>query len=127
LTLSLAPIRTLALAAFAAAAAAGSAHAADDKAYNLATRLGAVIERCWIASGDAAFAGYIISPEPNATNGPRILIVPRKTPTAVPVLVIEVIKAGNHVSVYGPLATSSNASRIGADLRRWIAGGDSCT
>ncbi len=116
-----------ALVALAALPLAAPAHAVDDKAYNLATHLGAAIEKCWIASGDAAFANYIYSPEPNATNGPRILLVPRKSPTAAPALVVEVVKAGRHVSVYGALATSAQAGRIGGVLKRWIAGGDSCS
>ncbi len=99
----------------------------SDRAYNLATRLGPLIEKCWIQSHDAAFADYIYSPEPNATNGPRILLVPRKNPAAPPSLVIEINKEGAHVSVYGALATSPQAGRIEGDLQRWIAQGDSCS
>lgn len=109
------------------AAIAAPAHAADDKSYNLATRLGASIEKCWIASKDPAFASYIYSPEPNATGGPRILLVPRKTPTGAPSLVVQVTDGGNHVSVFGALATSAAAPRIGADLRRWMNGGEGCS
>jgi hypothetical protein len=120
--------------AFAAAAAVVALLAAcppaaatnSDKAYNLATRLSATIKKCWIDSGDATFANYVYSPEPNASNGPRILIVPRANPSANPVLVIEINTSGGHVSVYGPFATSPQASRIGADLQRWIAGSDGC-
>lgn len=104
-----------------------NAAANSDKAYNLATRLAATIKKCWIDSGDATFADYVYSPEPNATNGPRILIVPRKAPSAPPVLVIEINTAGGHVSAYGPFATSPQAARIGTDLRRWIGGSDSCS
>jgi hypothetical protein len=110
-----------------AAAAALPASAADDKSYNLATRLGASIEKCWIASKDPAFVSYIYSPEPNATGGPRILLVPRKTPTGAPALVVQVVENGNHVSVFGALATSPTAGRIGSDLRRWISGGEGCS
>lgn len=109
------------------AAIAAPAHAADDKSYNLATRLGASIEKCWIASKDPAFESYIYSPEPNATGGPRILLVPRKTPTGAPSLVVQVTDGGNHVSVFGALATSPAAPRIGADLRRWMNGGEGCS
>ena len=106
---------------------AAPAHAADDRSYNLATRLGASIEKCWIASKDPAFASYIYSPEPNASKGPRILLVPRKAPTGAPALVVEVVDGGNHVSVYGALATSTHAGRISADLKRWINGGEGCS
>jgi hypothetical protein len=99
----------------------------SDKAYNLATRLAATIKKCWIDSGDATFADYVYSPEPNATNGPRILIVPRKAPSAPPVLVVEITTSGGHVSVYGPFATSAQGKRIGTDLQRWIGGSDSCS
>ena len=74
--------------------------------------------------GHATFADYVYSPEPNAINGPRILIVPRKAPSAPPVLVIEINSAGGHVSVYGPVRHVSASSRIGTDLKRWIDGGE---
>jgi hypothetical protein len=100
--------------------------AVGDKAYSLATRLASAIERCWIASGDPAFADYVYSPEPNNNAGPRILIVPRAAPGERPLLVIEIDNAGTNVNAYGPLAQSAQAGRIGADLRRWINGGDGC-
>jgi hypothetical protein len=52
--------------------------------------------------------------------------VPRKNPAAAPALAIEINPAGEHVNVYGKLATSPQAGRIGADLRRWIAGETAC-
>jgi hypothetical protein len=122
-------IRLSCLIPLAMAAAAGAvtpAGAVGDKAYNLATRLAAAIERCWITSGDAAFADYVYSPEPNNNAGPRILIVPRASPGERPLLVIEINNAGTNVNAYGPLAQSAHANRIGADLRRWINGGDGC-
>lgn len=103
------------------------ADAVGDKAYNLATRLASAIERCWITSGDPAFADYVYSPEPNNNAGPRILIVPRASPGERPLLVIEINNAGTNVNAYGPLAQSPHAGRIGADLRRWINGGDGCS
>lgn len=115
-----------AVAGLIAACLPAGAAANSDKAYNLATRLAATIKKCWIDSGDATFADYVYSPEPNATNGPRILIVPRKAPSAPPVLVVEINTSGGHVSVYGPFATSAQAGRIGSDLRRWIGGSDAC-
>lgn len=109
------------------ASPAARAAANSDRAYNMAVRLMPVIKKCWIDSGDAAFAGYVYSPEPNATNGPRILIVPRTDPSAPPALVIEISNSGGHVDVYGPLATSPSAPRISADLRRWLDGSLSCS
>jgi hypothetical protein len=101
----------------------------SDAAYTLATRLGAVMERCWFQGGDADFGNYVYSPEPNATGGPRILVVPRASPDGRPVLVIQIIDTDGgkpRVSVYGPLADTSAADRIRRDLRRWLDGGDAC-
>lgn len=101
---------------------------ANDRAYETATRVGAAIEACWFKSGDAAFAGYVYSPEPNASGGPRILIVPRDQPAATPLLAIQFVeqKGGMSIRAFGPLATSAEAPRIGADLKRWLAGGSGC-
>jgi hypothetical protein len=120
-------IRAAAAIAALTALASPAGAANSDKAYNLATRLAATIKKCWIDSGDATFADYVYSPEPNATNGPRILIVPRKNPSAAPVLVIEITTSGGHVSVYGPFATSAQSGRISGDLKRWIGGSDGCS
>ena len=119
-------LRLISLAMVVAAGAITPARAVGDKAYNLATRLAAAIERCWISSGEPAFADYVYSPEPNNSAGPRILIVPRAAPGERPLLVIEIDNAGTNVNAYGPLAQSAQAGRIGADLRRWIDGGEGC-
>lgn len=97
-------------------------------AYALAERLGAAMKRCWFMGGDPMFGDYVSSPEPNATGGPRILVVPRASPDGRPVLVVEILGGGPkpRVNVFGPLATGSAADRIGRDLRRWLDGGDSC-
>ena len=101
----------------------------SDAAYTLATRLGAAMERCWFMGGDPIFGDYVYSPEPNATGGPRILVVPRASPDGRPLLVIEILGAGPkpRVNVYGPLAAGPAADRIGSDLRRWLDGGDACS
>lgn len=101
---------------------------ASDAAYNTIRRLGAAMDRCWFQSGDPAFAGYAYSPEPNASTGPRILIVPKQSPDARPALVVELHTSGGRINInaFGPLATSAAASRIGADLRRWLGGGEGC-
>lgn len=101
--------------------AAGQASRDD---YDLIKRLGAAMERCWF-SGDAAFADYGYSPEPNATGGARILIVTRATPQERPALVIEVT-AARGINAYGPLGDSPLAGRVGADLRRWLGGNYGC-
>jgi hypothetical protein len=122
-------LRRLAIAASLAVAAASPATAQpSDAAYALASRLGAAMERCWFMGGDPMFGDYVYSPEPNATGGPRILVVPRDSREGRPVLVIEILGAGPkpRVNVYGPLAAGPGADRIGRDLRRWLDGGDGC-
>jgi hypothetical protein len=101
---------------------------ASEAAYALSSRLGAAMERCWFASGDPMFGAYIYSPEPNATGGPRILVMPRSEREGRPALVVEIQGAGPKpkVNVYGPLAAGAGADRIGRDLRRWLDGGDGC-
>jgi hypothetical protein len=101
----------------------------SDAAYALANRLGAAMERCWFMGGDPVFGAYVYSLEPNATGGPRILVVPRDSREGRPVLVIEILGAGAKpkVNVYGPLAAGPGADRIGRDLRRWLDGGDGCS
>jgi hypothetical protein len=100
----------------------------SDAAYALASRLGSAMERCWFGGGDPTFGDYVYSPEPNATGGPRILVVPRTSREGRPVLVIEILGGGAKpkVNVYGPLATGAAGERIGRDLRRWLDGGDGC-
>lgn len=101
----------------------------SDAAYALVNRLSAAMKRCWFAGGDPMFGDYVAAPEPNATGGPRILVVPRNTPDGRPVLVVEILGAGPkpRVNVYGPIAAGAAADRIGRDLRTWIDGGDRCS
>ena len=96
-----------------------------DDAYLLSTRLAETIGRCWFAPGEAAFAGYVYSPERNAGVS-RILIVKKNEPTSLPVLVVEA-KGANSADVYGPLAASATGPRIRADVERWAKGGSGCT
>ncbi len=97
----------------------------SDAAYDLSTRLAETIGRCWFASNDAAFAGYVYTPERNAGQS-RILIVRKTDPTGLPALVVEA-KSATSADVYGPLAASANGARIRADVDRWARGGTACT
>jgi hypothetical protein len=108
--------------------ASPTAAQSSQAAYDLSRRLGAAMERCWFGPNATDFAGYVYSSEPNAAGGPRILIVPQDSPRELPVLVIEITTSSGHphLNVYGPLAASAQASRIAADLRRWMGGSDSC-
>lgn len=116
-----------ALAMLGATAAPASAQPSQ-AAYDLYSRLAATMETCWFGPNATDFAAYVYSPEPNATGGPRILVVPRNSPHELPVLVVEISAPGGKpkLNVYGPLAGSNLAPRIGADLRRWMDGGNSC-
>lgn len=101
---------------------------ASQAAYDFSRRLGSAMETCWFGTNAGEFAKYVYSPEPNASGGPRILIVPRGSPHELPVLVIEIKMQGNQprLNVYGPLAATNLQSRIAADLRRWMDGGSGC-
>ncbi len=122
-------LRVTSVAVLAALASLPAKAQPSDAAYALATRLGAAMERCWFMGGDRDFGDYVYSPEPNATGGPRILVVPRASPDGRPLLVIEILGSGPkpRVNVYGPLAAGPAADRIGRDLRRWLDGGDACS
>jgi hypothetical protein len=63
----------------------------SDAAYALVNRLSAAMKRCWFMGGDPMFGDYVAAPEPNASGGPRILVVARSTPDGRPVLVVEIL------------------------------------
>jgi hypothetical protein len=115
--------------ALAAAALAGcqSAGTTDTgsfaEAQTLFLALQETMTTCWF-SGDPAFAAYVYTPEVNAGT-PRILIVPKNEPTALPLLVVEA-RGRAAADYYGPLLASEAGPRVGADLDRWIRGGRAC-
>lgn len=96
----------------------------SDASYELSKAVADTISRCWFAPSEAAFAGYIYSPEPN-NRPPRVLIVPKANPHDLPVLVVEAHSA-NKLHAYGPLLDGQQASRIRSDLGRWERGGNDC-
>lgn len=98
---------------------------ASNAAHTLARTVGNAMAQCWFGPGETAFAGYIYSPEPNATT-PRVLLVPRSQPAERPVLVVEATGATS-LNTYGPLMGGPNAARIRADLDRWSKGSTSCS
>ena len=85
-------------------------------------KVNAQAHRCWLP--DADFKAYGIVPELDTTGTPRLLVVPRGKPRALPNLVIAA--HGASVQVYGPLAASPLAPRIGADVSRWAKGATGC-
>ncbi len=86
-------------------------------------RINAKAYECWKA--DKAFDAYGIIPELDTTGTPRILIIPKGKPQALPKLVITA--NGKSVQTFGPLAQSVLAPRIQSDVTRWASGGTSCS
>lgn len=97
--------------------------------------IGRSAQTCWFKTKDHAFAGYRLADEVNSPSGrPRVLLVPRRDPSALPVLVIQAEKKGDKASgtytdvqAYGPLLASPHGSRITGDVRRWASGDTACT
>lgn len=115
---------TLVVAALAGCQSAGTSDTGTfAEAQTLFLALQETMSTCWF-SGDPAFAGYVYTPEINAGT-PRILIVPKGEPTALPLLVVEA-KGRASADYFGPLLASESGPRIGADLDRWIKGGRGC-
>ncbi len=83
---------------------------------------------CWFKSGDAAFKAYRLAPELNSFSGrPRILLVPRKSPEARPLAVIQAEGHPARLQAFGPLLSEPVGTRIASDVRRWAAGGQGCS
>ncbi|WP_046120906.1 hypothetical protein [Ensifer aridi] len=83
---------------------------------------------CWFKSGDAAFKAYRLAPELNSFSGrPRILLVPRKSPEARPLAVIQAEGHPARLQAFGPLLSEPVGTRIATDVRRWAAGGQGCS
>lgn len=82
---------------------------------------------CWFKSGDAAFSAYRLAPELNSFSGkPRILVVPRRSPEARPLLVVQAEGQPAKLSAFGPLMDEPVSSRITTDVKRWAAAGKGC-
>ena len=96
----------------------------SDAAQDLYTHLTEAVRTCWFA-GDPAFTAYNYSPEINARSA-RILIVSKKAPNGLPLLVIEP-KGAAVADVYGPLLDGPAGARIRADAERWIKGSSNCS
>ncbi|GIL00815.1 MAG: hypothetical protein BroJett030_07140 [Alphaproteobacteria bacterium] len=91
-------------------------------------------QTCWFKSADSAFAAYRLADEVNSPAGrPRVLLVPRRDPSALPVLVIQAETKGttasgtfSDIQAYGPLLSSAHGERIAGDVRRWASGDNAC-
>ncbi|THK38498.1 hypothetical protein EHS39_08270 [Ensifer sp. MPMI2T] len=83
---------------------------------------------CWFKSGDPAFKAYRLAPELNSFSGrPRILIVPRKSPEARPLAVIQAEGHPARLQAFGPLLSEPVGARMTTDVRRWAAGDKGCS
>lgn len=103
------------------------ASATNDTGLDRMERLTLTANRCWISSGDPAFARYSLAPELSSFSGrPRFLLVPRGRPEERPLLVVEGRDGSAAIETYGPLMQANLASRIRHDIERWGAGSQTC-
>ena len=83
--------------------------------------------RCWVASGDPAFAKYSFANELNSFSGrPRFLLVPKGNFGGRPLLVVQAEGPAGTVNAFGPLLDGPEGARIAADVKRWAAGSQAC-
>jgi hypothetical protein len=86
-------------------------------------------QACWFKGKDAPFKNYRLAAEVNSFSGkPRFLIVPKKNPTGLPVLVVQAskTKGDNQLNYFGPALTRHHGSRISSDLEKWAEGSAKC-
>ena len=95
---------------------------AHSQAVALLQKVNSSAHDCWLKDSD--FAAYGIVPELDTSGTPRLLVVPRGKPQALPNLVIAA--SGRSVQTYGPLAQSPLAPRINSDILRWAGGNKDC-
>jgi hypothetical protein len=106
----------------------GTATGENSAAVALLQRVNTNAHTCWVKSKDKDFQGYSVIPELDTQAGkPRILVVDRKAAQGLPKLVIEADGKPVKATAYGPLLNQPAGDRIGADLKRWTGGSNSCT
>ncbi len=94
-----------------------------------------VAQKCWFKSGDKAFKPYRMANEVTSFAGqPRLLLVPRKNPGGLPLLVVQAEQKGTtasgkftNINAFGPLLNSAEGTRILGDINRWSKGETQCT
>lgn len=84
--------------------------------------------RCWFKSKDPAFTAYRLAPELKSFTGtPRILVVKRNSPEALPLLVIQAQGHPAKLDAFGPLMQDPAINaRVNKDVNNWARGGKSC-
>lgn len=98
-------------------------------------KLAKIAQKCWFKSGDKAFKPYRMANEVSSFAGqPRFLLVPRKNPGGLPLLVVQAEKKGatasgtfTNINAFGPLLQGDNGQRILSDVNRWNRGETACT
>jgi len=101
----------------------------QESARGLMVRVAKQVQACWFKAKDPALKKYRMAAEINSFSGrPRILIVPRNKPTALPKLVAQAQRIGgkNRFESFGPLLQSSDGPRLNASLNRWANGSKTC-
>lgn len=101
----------------------------QESAQTLMVRVAKQVQACWFKRKDPALKKYRMAAEINSFSGkPRILIVPRNRPTALPKLVAQAQRIGgrNRFESFGPLLQTSNGPRLNAALNRWANGSKTC-
>ena len=107
---------------------------ARDDPTALMVAIGRAAQECWFKSKDPAFTGYRMADETHSLSGrPRLLLVPRHDPGALPRLVIQAETKGSEatgtytdVQTYGPALSTLAGARITADVKRWASGNHAC-
>ncbi len=92
-------------------------------------------QKCWFKTKDPTFKPYTLAAEVNSHAGrPRFLIVPRKNPGGLPLLVVQAEAKGDkssgkftNIQSFGPLLQGSASGKISADIRRWSTGKGACS
>lgn len=118
------PVLACGFALSACSPSAGPPVGASSNALGVATlqKVNTQAHQCWLKDPD--FSAYGIVPELDTTGTPRLLVIPRGKPQALPKLVIAA--NGSNISLYGPLSTSELTPRIQSDVARWAKGATGC-
>ncbi|MEM7290552.1 MAG: hypothetical protein AAF412_09345, partial [Pseudomonadota bacterium] len=101
---------------------------------NAVSAIAKVAQKCWFKSGDRDFRDLRISSEVNSFAGrPRFLLVKRKDPNGLPLLVVQAERRGDaasgqytNIQTFGPLLQTNNGQRITSDVKRWSKGNRAC-
>ncbi len=104
------------------------------KPENAVASIAKIAQKCWFQSGDKAFKTYRMANEVSSFSGqPRILLVPRKNPGGLPLLVVQAEQKGDvasgkftNINAFGPLLQTTTGKRALGDVNRWNRGETSC-